>query len=874
MVTKKEAPPEKEGHTTESQTTSSSPSATPINESPDISQKPEYIIGIGGSAGSLEALQTFFRHMPTDTGVAFVVTLHLDPNHKSITGELLQRHTAMDVCDAEDKMPIRPNTVYIIPPGKYLTILDNTIQATDIAYTDRTGMPVDAFFRSLAKDRKEKSIAIILSGTGTDGTLGMRAIQEVGGVTMVQHPESARYNGMPRSAIRNGFIDFCLTPEKMPETLINYIRKSPEVIAREALERTDLARLQKIFILIHNQTGIDFSGYKVSTILRRVDRRMNLNSVSAISDYVDYLRNNPKEIDMLYKELLIGVTSFFRDMEAFEHLKPIIIQRLKELPPHQNVFRAWCPGCATGEEAFSIAILIQECLEECHLQNDIHIQIYATDISSDEIECARKGRYPKNIAADVSPTRLKKWFVAEGDSYIIRKDIRESVIFAVHNIISDPPFIKLDLICCRNLLIYFTAELQKKIILLFSYALLPHGILFLGSSESLHSDEELFSVRDAKWKIFERNETVPHVPGSMGAIRYSPDSYSRETQDMQKDVQENLPDLIRTFLLKHYTPSSVLITKDGSILYFSGKTGKYLEPESGRPSLNIFSMIRNEFRIEFQRAFQHALLESEMVTVHGLQTMSAGEEQEFDLIIHPVTKPKALEDRILVVFRDHPPKPKTRKGRSTPDEKETRSSEFEEELRNIKIHLAEMLEDKQIKEEELKSLNEELQSSNEELQSANEELSTSKEEMQSLNEELQTVNAELESKNTELARVNADLINLLNSTDIAMLFLDKDMNISQYTPRILSLYHLIYSDIGRPLSDIVTNLAYDSVIEDARQVFDTLIIKEKRVQTKDDGAYFMRIVPYKTPENKIEGVVITFTNITTDHCPDTPASDS
>lgn len=872
MVTKKEAPTGKGGHAKENQIKPSSPSAKQKNEPPDISQHPKYFVGIGGSAGSLEALERFFRSMPADTGVACVVIIHLDPHHKSNTCELLQDFTTMDVCEAEDNMPVRPNAVYIIPPGKNLTILNSTIQITDIADTDEMNMPIDSFFRSLAKDQKDKSIGIILSGMGTDGTLGLRAIQEFGGMTMVQHPDSARYDSMPRSAIRNGLVDFSLTPEKMPKTIINYLRKSPDVIAREALERTEMANLHKIFLLVREQTRVDFSEYKISTVLRRVDRRMNLKYISTLSDYEDFLRNNPKEIDLLYKELLIGVTNFFRDPEAFENLKPNIIQRIKELPPHQTVFRAWCPGCATGEEAFSIAILIRECLEECHLQNDIHIQIYATDISSDEIEYARKGRYPKNIVADVSPTRLKKWFVSEGDSYVVCKDIRESVIFASHNIISDPPFIKLNLICCRNLLIYFTAELQKKILLLFSYALLPHGILFLGTSESLHTNEELFSVRDAKWKIFEHTKTTPHIPGSTAVIRPPPVSCCGDTQGIQKEVQENLPDHIRTFLLKHYTPSSVLITKEGDIVYFSGKTGKYLEPESGRPNLNIFSMIRNEFRIEFETAFHRALLEGEKVTVQGLHTGTGNQEQEFDLTIHPIKKPKTLEDLILVIFRDLPPKPKHRKG--TRNGKETISSEFEEELQKIKLHLAEMLEDKQIKEEELKSLNEELQSSNEELQSANEELSTSKEEMQSLNEELQTVNTELEIKNTELAKVNADLINLLNSTDIAMLFLDKEMHISQYTPRILSLYHLIYSDIGRPLSDIVTNLAYDAVIEDAQQVFDTLIIKEKRVQTKDGVDYFMRIVPYKTPENKIEGVVITFTNITAAHCQGRPALNS
>ena len=858
MVTEKEANPEKGRPVKKKQTKSSSPVITRKKQSHRSSQKPEYIIGIGGSAGGLEALEKFFRTMPVDEGLAFVLIVHLDPTRKSITDELIQRCTTMKVSEAEDNMAVEPNAVYIIPPGKNLSILNSTIQLMDIAEAHAMRMPIDYFFRSLAKDRKNKAIGIILSGMGTDGTLGLRAIQEVGGMTMVQNPASAKYDSMPRSAIKNGLVDFSLTPEKMPEALLSYIKKSPAVISQKALERTELTKLQKIFVLIRDQTGSDFSEYKSSSVLRRVERRMNLRSCDDLGDYVDYLQNNPAEVNLLFKELLIGVTNFFRDPETFENLKENIIHKLRE-HHHQTVFRAWCPGCATGEEAFSIAILIRECLEECHLQDQISIQIYATDIGNDGIEYARKGRYPKNIAADVSAARLKRWFIDEGDTYVVRKDIRESVIFAIQNIISDPPFTRLDLICCRNLLIYFTSELQKKIYPLFSYALLPHGILFLGTSESLNSDDEVFSVLHAKSKIFERSETALQVSGTTPAIGFAPTSPYVEREAAHP---EKIPDLIRTFLLEHYTPSSVLATKNGEIVYFNGKTGKYLEPAPGRPDMNLFSMMQDEFRIEFGTAFHQALLEWKVVTVHGLHTDTGGQEHHFDLTVHPITGQKGLEDLILVIFRDLPPKPKRRKRRKTQDGKETISSELEEELQKLKVHLAGVLEDKQTKEEELKSLNEELQSSNEELQSTNEELSTSKEEMQSLNEELRTVNAELESKNTELSKVNADIRNLLNSTDIATLFLDKDLLITQYTPRILSLYNLIDSDIGRPLSDIVTNLAYDHVIEDAQEVFETLIIQERNVYTKDGVWYFMRIVPYKTQDNKIEGVVVTFTNMT------------
>ncbi|HDQ08143.1 MAG TPA: chemotaxis protein CheB [Methanoculleus sp.] len=871
MVAQKEPEEEKGSPEKEQQTKAPLPATTRKKKSGARSPKPDYIVGIGGSAGGLEALEAFFHAMPADEGLAFVLIVHLDPTHKSITDELIQRCTTLKVTEAKDNTAVEPNAVYIIPPGKNLSLLNGTIQLMSVTGTQGVRMPIDYFFRSLAKDRREKSIGIILSGMGTDGTLGLRAIQEVGGMTMVQNPESAKFDSMPRSAIKNGLVDFSLAPEKMPEALISYIRKSPAVISQKALERTELTKLQKIFVLVRDQTGNDFSEYKDSSVLRRVERRMSITSMDDMEDYVELLQNNPAEIDLLFKELIIGVTNFFRDPEAFEHLKAAIIRKLREHSRNQTIFRAWCPGCATGEEAFSVAILIWECLEECNLLGSMRVQIYATDIGSDGIEYARKGRYPKNIAADVSASRLKRWFIEEGDSYVVGKEIRESVIFAVQNIISDPPFTRLDLICCRNLLIYFTASLQKKIFPLFHYALLPHGILFMGTSESLNSNDGLFTTLNAKWKIFERSEAaVRPLPGSTPAFGFVPVLHGNLARVSSPEAGEKVPDLIRTILLEHYTPPSVLVTKDGDIVYFNGKTGKYLEPAPGRPNMNIFSMMQDDFSFEFGTSFHHALQEWEKVTVQGLHTDTWGQDQYFDLIIHPITGYKALEGLILIVFRDLPPKPKRRQAQKTPEGAERVASDIEEELRKLKLHLAGVLEDKQTKEEELKTMNEELQSSNEELQSTNEELSTSKEEMQSLNEELRTVNAELESKNNELGKVNADIRNLLNSTDIGTLFLDKDMRITQFTPKILPLYNLLDSDIDRPLSDIVTTLAYDHVIEDARQVFDTLIVQEKNVKTKDGVWYFMRIVPYKTQDNKIEGVVITFTNITAARRTETP----
>ena len=874
MVTKKKVTPETDPPAKKKKIKALSPVIPPpdkppkqsskesLKQSPKQTAEPDYIVGIGGSAGGLEALEAFFRAMPVNEGLAFVLIVHLDPTHKSITDELIQRCTTMKVCEARDDMPVKQNAVYIIPPGKNLSLLNGTIQLMDTTEEHGLRLPIDYFFRSLAKDQKEKSVGIILSGMGTDGTLGMRAIQEVGGMTIVQDPKSAKFDSMPRSAIKNGLVDFVLTPQNMPEALIDYIRNTPAFISGKAAERTELTKLQKIYVLIRDQTGNDFSEYKSSSVLRRVERRMSLKSIDEMADYVTYLQKNPEEVDLLFREILIGVTNFFRDPEAYESLRKKILQKLKEHPPNQTVFRAWCPGCATGEEAFSVAILIRECLEECGLQDSVRIQIYGTDIGSDGIDFARKGRYPKNIAADISPARLKKWFREEGNSYVVHKDIRESVIFAVQNIISDPPFTKLDLLCCRNLLIYFTTDLQKKVFPLFYYSLLPHGILFLGTSESLNCGEGQFLVLDQKWKIFERGTKPLPIGGIPPAVGFAPVSRYGIARVTSPEKEQKIPELIKTLLLEQYTPSSVLVTKEGDIVHFNTKVGKYLEPAPGRPDLNIFSMMQEECRIDFTTAFHQALQDWKNVTVHGLHTNIGGEEHHFDLTIHPIRGNGELEGLILIVFRDLPPKPKRRRARKTPDGDGNTVSELEEELRKLKSHLAGILEDKQTKEEELKSMNEELQSSNEELQSTNEELSTSKEEMQSLNEELRTVNAELENKNNELGRVNADIRNLLNSTDIATLFLDKEMLLTQYTPKVLPLYNLIDSDIGRPLSDIVTNLSYDQVVPDARRVFDTLIIQEKNVQTKDGVWYFMRIVPYKTQDNKIEGVVITFTNIT------------
>lgn len=830
---------------------------------------PFYIAGIGGSAGSLEAFEEFFRNMPVDTGMAFVLVSHLDPTHKALLAELLQRVTTMKVIEVADGMKVLPNSVYVIPPNKDMSIMHGTLQLLEPSKPRGFRMPIDFFFRHLADDKRESAIGIILSGMGTDGTLGLKAIKEKNGLVMVQDISSAKYDGMPQSAINTGIADIVAPVNELPARLQSYLNHYPGMArVLPVPEKKTSSALSKIFALLRAQTGNDFSLYKKSTINRRIERRLNIHQINNINQYIRYLSENPQEVDLLFKELLIGVTGFFREPESYEALKAELKGRLIKSKSGRKTFRAWVVGCSTGEEAYSLAIVFKECLDELRTKGNIKIQIYATDIDKEAIDLARRGTYPGNIAQDVSEERLLKFFINEDIGYRIKSEIREMIIFAQQNVLTDPPFTRLDLLSCRNLLIYLSPETQKKLMPLFHYTLNPGGLLLLGSSESIGGFTDLFSPLDNKWKLFERRENLA-ATRSLVEFPTSPLTFEDKMYENKIEPRRSSDSTIetaQTLILQTIAPPVVLINDLGDILYLTRQTGKYLEPPVGKANLNIYAMAREGLRAELGIAIRKAKTEKRKITIEGLRVMTNGASHTINLIVTPFDTPDVMRGLMMVLFEDvalpaEVARPARGRSRSTPRQKAI-NEELEKELQYTKEHLQTVIEEMETSQEELKSANEELQSTNEEMQSTNEEMVTSKEELQSLNEELTTLNYELQSKNEELAEINNDMKNLLDSTQVPTLFLDSNLKIKRFTPYATKIISLIQGDIGRPITDIVTDLQYDGLARDANEVLMTLVFKEIQVQTKAGSWYLMRIVPYRTTDNIIDGVVITFSDVT------------
>lgn len=823
------------------------------------------IVGIGASAGGLEALEGFLHHVPQDCGLAFVIIQHLDPTHTGIMPELLQRCTGMEVFQVKDKMRVKPNCVYVIPPNRNMSILRSVLHLFEPTAPRGLRLPIDFFFCSLAEDRREHSIGIILSGMGSDGTLGLSAIKEKSGLTLVQEPTSAKFDSMPKSAIDAGVVDLVAPVESLPGKLIDYLSHDHIIVKTEPrLGEKDQSALEKIVILLRAKTGHDFSLYKKNTLYRRVERRMTIHQISRIAAYILYMQQNPQEVTLLFKELLIGVTSFFRDPEAWDQLRDVAIPKLLQSNPSGGMLRAWSTGCSTGEEAYSLAIVFKEALEQLKPEENIKLQIFATDLDPDAINKARQGVYPDKITAEVSPERLRRFFVKEGSDYRIGKDIREMVTFATQNVIMDPPFTKLDILICRNLLIYLSPELQKKLLPTFHYSLNPDGILFLGSAETGNSASGHFVPLNAKMRLYQRSESLvssqllPFHAAFVPALPRTPKEFS-----MSRPVP-NLQSLAEQLLLQHYSPPAVLTNDKGDILFISGRTGKYLEPAAGKANWNIFAMAREGLGFELNNAFQKAIRQNETITAKGIKIRNGGNPLSVDIAIQAIKEPEALRGMVMIIFHDveTPPKHKTT-GRSKTDPADAaQTHELQQKLQQAHDELQISREEMQSSQEELISTNEELQSTNEELQSTNEELTTSREEMQSLNEELQTVNAEQQSKMDELSRTNNDMRNLLNSTEIVTVFLDNDLHVRRFTPGADKLFKLIPGDVGRPLSDIVSDLLYPELLGVAQEVLLTLMFSEKQITTNDGRWFSVRIMPYRTQDDVIGGVVITFSNIT------------
>lgn len=826
------------------------------------------VVGIGSSAGGLEALELFLKHVPYPCGMAFVIIQHLDPTHKGIMVELLQRVTAMPVCQVSDNLEIEPDHVYLIPPNQDMSILHGRLFLLDMVKPRGLRLPIDFFFRSMADDLKQHSIGVILSGMGSDGTLGLRAIKEKGGGVFVQDPASAKFDGMPRSAIDEGLADVIVPAENLPSKIIAYVKHLP-VILKPALtiEEQALSSLKKIIILLRTQTGHDFSLYKKNTIYRRIERRMGIHEIEKISTYVHFLQTNPQEIELLFKELLIGVTSFFRDPDAWEILKKDGIPSILASRPSGGIIRAWVAGCSTGEEAYSLAIVFREVLATTKHPGNFKLQIFATDLDKNAIEKARTGIYPSNITADVSAERISQYFEKDDRGYRITRAIRETIVFAPHNVIMDPPFSKVDILVCRNLLIYMEQELQKKVIPLFHYSLNPGGILFLGSAETVGYYGQLFKTLDSKARLFrhmhhaERAEYVDFPASFTHPLHDSSTLPATQGKPMTSDL--NLSTICDKLLLQYYTPAAVLTNEHGDILYISGRTGNYLEPAAGKANLNIFAMAREGVGYELNILIRNVLREKGESSKTGVAVGTNGGTKIIDLTVRLIEKPDSPKNMLMIVFTEVAKKTAENLDQNpVADLNDRRLAALAEELKQAKEEIITIREEMQTSEEELKSTNEEMQSANEEMQSTNEELTTSKEEMQSLNEELQTVNHELQSKVTDLSQANNDMKNLLNSTDIATLFLDDALNIRRFTNRTSSIIKLIASDVGRPITDIVTDLQYPALLDDAREVLHTLVFSEKQVSASNNRWFSVKIMPYRTQENRINGLVITFTDIT------------
>lgn len=831
------------------------------------------IVGIGASAGGLEALEKFFSAIPEKSGMAFILVVHLAPDHISLLPELLQRKSCMPVCHIEEDMVVLPDHVYVIPPNKELYILNGRLQLMELVLPHGVNLPIDSFLRALAQDQGVNAIGIILSGTGSDGTTGIRAIKSELGMVMVQDEASAKYDGMPRSAIATNLVDYVLPPEKMPEQLIKYTKHAVQK------ERCGLmpegggkvpAALQKIFMILRAHTEHDFSCYKKNTICRRIERRMNLNQIEEIGEYVRYLQENDGEVHILNNELLIGVTNFFRDAEAFETLQNQLLPQMFAGKPNGYTFRIWVPACSSGEEAYSIAILMQECLE--HQTLHFNVQVFGTDIDNKAIDVARSGVYPASIIADVSPERLKRFFTKNDDGqYQVKKVIREKLVFATQNVIKDPPFTKLDLLCCRNLLIYFDSGLQKRLLPIFHYSLRPNGLLFLGSAESVGSLVDLFDVLDKKWKLYRRKSLVDAAHPALGLppplMLHEPHEQAETTVFKGAEHLSALR-LMEIILDESKAPPCVIIDSGCNIVYVYGSTGRYLEPPQGKVSVNLLEMARPGLRVELASAIRKVSFNKQEVRVKDITILDHGDQRHLNLVVKPVLEHSKLSGLLMVVFQELGGMVETMpKNESEPrpkKEHEVRTvEELERELDDTEDDLRATVEEMETSNEELKSANEELQSTNEELQSTNEELETSKEELQSLNEEAATVNAELQARIDELSKSKDDMRNLLDSADIITLFLDIELGIRRFTPKVTTIVPLTSADIGRSIRHFATTLIEVDIAYYAELVLDDLVVREVEAHSEDGDIYNIRIRPYRTVNNVIDGTVITFEDITT-----------
>ncbi|REJ88481.1 MAG: PAS domain S-box protein [Planctomycetota bacterium] len=828
------------------------------------------VVGIGASAGGLDAFRRLLNALPADTGLAYVLIQHLDPTHESLMADLLSKYTSMPVVQVEGPTPVAPNSVYMIPPNKYIKLAGGDLVLDEPVKERGMRMPIDCFFRSLAENCAERAVCIVLSGTGTDGTQGLKEVKAAGGMTLAQRPDSAEYDGMPRSAVGSGMVDFVLSIEEMPNVLLRYAAHPYTMTGGEAapLFESSPDHYKSILSLLQAHTNYDFRCYKKGTLNRRIQRRMGLRHVEKLADYLALLRSDTNEIRRLFKDLLIGVTRFFREKEAWETLEQDVITPLVASKSYGDSVRVWVPGCATGEEAYSIAMLLHEQFER--QKKSLDLQLFATDLDDEAIQLARNGTYPASIAADLTTGRLKRFFVEEGDHFRVNKRLRESSVFTVQNIISDPPFSNLDLISCRNLLIYLEADIQKRLMQLFHFALAPEGCLFLGTSESVAQEKSLFEPVSQNWRIYRKKgrrkqggQFFPVIPQQ---AHRSPAAES--ILERQHNPPMGTVEIARKALLDRFAPASVLIDEDQEVQYFHGALRDFLNVPAGEPTRDLLAMAAEGLGSKLRGLIRRVRHEQQPATAIAPRVKRNGDTFAVRITVQPVESPREA-DLLLVTFEDEPRLKAAPELAEEEDAAEHAGSpedqqllqQLEYELQATREDLQSTIEELETSNEELKASNEEVMSMNEELQSTNEELETSREELQSLNEELSTVNSQLQEKVEELETTNNDLSNLLSSTDIATIFLDTDFRIRRFTPACTELLHFIPSDTGRPVSDLTPRVNDPRLLEDARTVLEKLAPVEREVQNGGARTFIRRILPFRTSENRIDGVVVTFTDV-------------
>ena len=823
------------------------------------------IVGLGASAGGINALKEFFERVPADSGMAYVVILHLSPDYDSKLAQVLQIVSKIPVQKVEQKTIIKPDNVYVIPPDKSLKMVDGHITISPINTVEERRAPVDIFFRTLAETHHDYAVAVILSGTGANGSMGLKRIKENGGAAFVQDPKQAEYNEMPGNAIATNLVDAILAVEDIPSKLITYkkslnsVRIIPEKVSTE--EEQEKA-LREIFTQLRIKTGHDFTNYKRTTLLRRIERRINVHNLPDLQTYSNFVKEVSGEPQSLLRDLLISVTNFFRDESVFRYVEKEIVPKLIQGKTNQDKIRIWVAGCATGEEAYSIAILFAESL---YVSADVpQVQIFATDIDENALSVAREGLYSLNDAADVSPERLRKFFIKENGNYKIRKEIREMVLFANHNIIKDPPFSKLDMATCRNMLIYLNQKAQEKAIESIHFGLNPGGYLLIGTSESIESNQLFIHVSKENHVFQSRQVSSRPLPlaESRPAFRFNSPQISETAAQERKALDRITFNDLHQQLLEKYAPPSVVVNSDFDLVHLSDTAGRYLVYAGGEPSNNLLKLIRPELRLELTSGLYQALHRKVNLELKELKVAINNTESLVNISIRPVFNPnETARGFILVIFDEHSEPGENMLGAKL-ESPFPIAHQLEEELLRSKAQLRGSVEQYEIQTEELRASNEELQAMNEELRSSAEELETSKEELQSINEELTTVNQELKIKIEELWQSNNNFQNLINSTDIGTIFLDRSMRVNLFSPAIRSIYNLIPNDVGRPLSDISDRLVDTDILSDAEKVLEKLQNIEREVKTIDNRIYMMRIFPYRTSDDRINGIVLTFIDIT------------